>query len=256
MIRTLVAVQVVVLLGLAPRLALCQQGPEYVYDEFGAITHINRSEKTIYLVFTGHDFYDGGEVVVTTLGKHNIKATFFFTGDFYRNTECEDLLHTLAKEGHYLGAHSDKHLLYCSWEKRDSTLVDHKTFKRDLKNNYREMRRFGIRKKTALFYMPPYEWYNKEIAQWTKKSGLKLINFSPGTYSNADWTYPGLTSSYYSSDEIYNRIMAWEQKHTLNGFLLLIHIGADPRRTDKFYLKLDKLITELKEKKYSFSRLF
>jgi hypothetical protein len=32
----------------------------------------------------------------------------------------------------------------------------------------------------------------------------------------------------------------------------LIHIGTHPERKDKFYLLLNKLITELKQKKYKF----
>ena len=68
------------------------------------------------------------------------------------------------QEGHYLGAHSDKHLLYCTWEKRDSLLVTRETFERDVMNNYAEMERFGIMKDEALYFMPPYEWYNQQIA--------------------------------------------------------------------------------------------
>jgi hypothetical protein len=52
---------------------------------------------------------------------------------------------------------------------------------------------------------------------------------------------------YVSSDSIYNRILGYEQKdpNGLNGFILLLHIGTDPARTDKFYYKLHELINEL-----------
>jgi len=36
----------------------------------------------------------------------------------------------------------------------------------------------------------------------------------------------------------------------LNGFLLLLHIGTDPRRTDKFYKRLPGLLKWLKSKEY------
>jgi len=35
---------------------------------------------------------------------------------------------------------------------------------------------------------------------------------------------------------------------------LLVHIGTDQRRTDKYYLQLDNLITILKAKGYSFMK--
>ena len=41
----------------------------------------------------------------------------------------------------------------------------------------------------------------------------------------------------------------------LNGFILLLHIGTDPKRTDKFYAQLPNLIKWLKEKGYKFERI-
>ena len=48
--------------------------------------------------------------------------------------------------------------------------------------------------------------------------------------------------------------MDFERKdqNGLNGFILLIHIGTDSRRTDKFYHRLDRLLEELTEKGYGF----
>ena len=160
----------------------------------------------------------------------------------------------LKQDGHYLGPHSDQHLLYCDWTKRDSLLVTQKQFSDDLKSNYLKMKKFGIQKKDALFFLPPYEWYNKKVAEWTHDEGLQLINFTPGTRSNADYTYPEMTGKYVSSDKIHQSILDYETKDPkgLNGFILLVHIGTDPRRTDKYYLRLDGLITALKAKGYRF----
>lgn len=221
----------------------------------GAIIRTDKTKKRIHLVFTGGSFADGYETIKKTLDKHNIKASFFFTGDFYRNPDFAELISELKKNGHYLGAHSDKHLLYASWEKRDSTLVTKKEFVQDIKDNYAEMAKFGIEKDDAPFYLPPYEWYNREIAEWCEEIGLILINFSPGTYSNQDWSHPELGKGYYSSDFIYDKILKYEEENGMNGFILLSHIGATPKRPDKFYLRLDDLITELKQRGYQFELL-
>ena len=102
--------------------------------------------------------------------------------------------------------------------------------------------------------MPPYEWYNQKISDWTEEYGLQLINFTPGTRSNADYTLPEMGNRYINSDRIYNSIIDFEkhQKLGLNGFILLLHIGTHPERTDKFYFQLDKLIEELKTQNYTF----
>ena len=83
-----------------------------------------------------------------------------------------------------------------------------------------------------------------------------LINFTPGTYSNADYTGEEM-KNFRSSEFIYNKILEYEEKDPcgLNGFLLLMHIGAGPGRKDKFFLRLDDLLTELESRGYSFLRV-
>ena len=122
--------------------------------------------------------------------------------------------------------------------------------------NYIEMRKFGIDFKEAAYFLPPYEWFNDSIANWTKETGLQLINFTPGTLSNADYTWPEL-KNYRNSKTIYESIInfANKQPNGLNGFILLIHPGTDPRRKDKFYNYLPKLISYLQTNGYRFRRI-
>ncbi len=116
------------------------------------------------------------------------------------------------------------------------------------------MAKFGIRKKDAPYFLPPFEWYNRQVTNWTTEEGLQLVNFTPGTRSAADYTWPEMGTRYVSSETILQSILEYERKdpNGLNGFLLLLHIGTDPRREDKFYYKLDELLTHLKDKGYQF----
>lgn len=212
------------------------------------------SEKKLALVFTGDEFADGGDFIAETLQKEKIKASFFLTGRFYRNPDFEEIIRKLKKNGNYLGCHSDQHLLYCDWTKRDSLLVTKQEFEQDLHKNYEALSKFGIEKNEAKYFLPPYEWYNDSIAVWTNNMNLQLINFSAGTRSTADYTFPEL-KNYRNSQEIYDSIIKYENESGLNGFILLVHVGTDPRRTDKFYFKLPSLIKELKQKGYQFQRI-
>ncbi|WP_245539652.1 polysaccharide deacetylase family protein [Pontibacter roseus] len=208
-------------------------------------------------MFTGDEFADGGDAIREALKKHQAKASFFLTGRFYRNPAFRPLIQSLKKDGHYLGAHSDKHLLYCDWQKRDSLLVTQPQFAEDLQRNYQRMAEFGIHKKDAPYFLPPYEWYNRTVTDWTEQEGLQLVNFSPGTRSAADYTWPEMGNRYVSSETILKSILAYEAKdrNGLNGFLLLLHIGTDPRRQDKFYHRLDELLTQLEQKGYRLVRI-
>lgn len=225
--------------------------------DHGAIVRGDSTEKKIAIVFTGDEFGDGGRFISETLEKKEINASFFLTGNFYRNIEFREILNKLRDNGNYLGSHSDKHLLYCDWEKRDSLLVTKNEFDADIDNSYFEMARFGIRREKADYFLPPYEWYNDSIASWTNEYGLCLVNFTPGTRSNADYTYPEMGNQYVDSKTIYNSIISFEResKTGLNGFILLIHIGTDPRRTDKFYFLLPQMIEDLKKNEYNFVRI-
>jgi peptidoglycan/xylan/chitin deacetylase (PgdA/CDA1 family) len=208
------------------------------------------------LVFTGDEYADGGEHIHAVLHRQQIPGSFFLTGRFYRNPRFEPLIRNLVSGGHYLGAHSDQHLLYCDWERRDSLLLSRDQFTEDLENNYRAMSSYGISKEEAPYYLPPYEWYNDTISAWTSSMGLQLINYTSGTLSHADYTLPG-TPEYRNSITICNSIMKYENSEAngLNGFILLSHVGTAPQRTDKFYLHLEELIIELKSLGYQFCRI-
>ena len=226
------------------------------YDH-GGITRGDSARKQLALVFTGDEFFDGAAAISATLRQQQIPASFFFTGRFYSNPAAQPLIRQLKADGHYLGAHGDQHLLYCDWENRDSLLVTKKQFLDDLSANYARMEKAGIARKAAPWFLPAYEWHNDSIARWTSEAGLRLVNFTPGTRSNADYTYPALGKQYRTSEEIYSSILSYEAGRPggLNGFLLLLHVGTDPRRTDKFYKYLPALITALKKKGYHFSTL-
>jgi len=223
----------------------------------GAIVRTDTSKKQINLVFTGHEFSDGCQTINQVLNKYGIKASFFFTGDFYRNKKHAKIIKDLISNGHYLGAHSDKHILYASWENRDSTLLSREEFINDVRMNYDEMKKFEISAEDAKIYLPPFEWYNEQISDWCKEIGLVLVCHSSGTSSNQDWTYSELGKQYFSSQKIIDNIFSFEsnQPKGLSGFIFLMHVGTDERRTDKLYNRLDELIIDLKRRGYSFTLL-
>lgn len=226
----------------------------------GGIIRGDSTEKKIAIVFTGHEFAEGGEFIANTLQQEKINASFFFTGKFYYDKKNDELIKRLAIGKNFLGNHSLNHLLYCDWNKRDSLLVTKEQFEEDYYGLYNRLD--SIRNeadfprsliKTHTYFLPPYEWYNDSISYWCRD---KLINYTPGTLSHADYTTTK-DKNYRSSETIYNSIINYEKTHAngLNGFILLMHIGAGPDRTDKFYTYLPKLIEYLKAKGYQFQRV-
>jgi endoglucanase len=235
---------------------LCAQTKHATTMDHGGIIRGDTTQRTIHLVFTADGFGDGADTITAVLARHRAHASFFFTGNFYRMPSMRSAIRTLKREGHYLGSHSDKHLLYAPWENRDSLLVTKKEFMDDCEGSYRAMKPFGITKITSPYFLPPYEWHNDSISAWCREAGLTLVNYTPGTRSNADYTVPE-EGNYVPSDTIYAHILAYEAGHRngLNGFILLMHFGTDPHRTDKMYNRLDALMNELEKRGYRFTRV-
>ena len=237
--------------GSATAAHLTTQTDNNIYQD-GGIIRTDPSVKHIDFVFTAADKADGAERIISTLRKYNIKGGFFFTGEFFEM--YPDVVRRLVAEGHYVGSHSYGHLLYAPWGNRDSLLVTRQEFNEDIFKSYKVLREFGIT--NAPYFIPPYEHYNATISSWARQLGLQVINYTPGTLTNGDYTTPEM-KRYFSSKEILGRI--WEYERTdpngLNGHIMLIHFGTDPARTDKFYDKLPGLIRELRRKGYSFTPL-
>src|SRR3546814_4318246 len=151
---------------------------EDVTGFLGAIVRGDPSTKEIALVFTGDEFGDGLPTVIRMLKAERMHASFFLTGNFYRNADFKTYIAELRYLGHYLGSHSDKHLLYCDWANRDSLLVTRAEFERDLADSYDALAAFGVNKEQACYFLPPHECYNDKIASWTGDMGLQLVTFS------------------------------------------------------------------------------
>ncbi|HEX6132373.1 MAG TPA: polysaccharide deacetylase family protein [Longimicrobiales bacterium] len=228
---------------------------ELTYDE-GGIIRGSRDRPHIALIFTGGEFAEGAGSILDVLRERQVSASFFVTGQFIRTPEFQVHLRRIVKDGHYLGPHSDEHLLYASWADRAETLIGEARFRDDLERNLADLAQYGRTRSEMRFFIPPYEWYNRQIVDWADRMGLVLFNYTPGTRSNADYM-PDAHPRFISSLDIYESILEYETTDPdgLNGFLLLLHVGAGPGRTDKMHPLLGPLIGELKRRGYSFVRV-
>lgn len=224
--------------------------------EQGAIIRGDSTRKEISIVFTADSFADGGSFIIRALKEHQVKGGFFFTGNFYDNPRFAPVVKQLQQDGHYLGPHSQRHLLYCDWSRRDSLLVTRKEFAEDLQQNLQGIRSFQPKLSSPVCFIPPFEWYNQQIADWAKQEGTLLFNYTPGLLTPADYTTPSM-KNYRSSDFLWEQLRRKEAESGsgLNGFIILVHFGTDPARTDKFYHRLPALIRYLKGKGYRFVRI-
>ncbi|MBL8021364.1 MAG: polysaccharide deacetylase family protein [Leptospirales bacterium] len=228
----------------------------------GAIVRGPTSKKKVALIFAGHHYAEGMQPLLAELARRNAKGSFFLTGDFLRNPHFKPLVVKAIREGHYVGPHSDKHLLCCREVDR-RTLLSKSVFQADLRANLHEIQKLVAEERKGQgsnyvagtrFYLPAFEVHNEETTSWSRELHLQTINYTPGTFSHADYTEDG--RGFVSSQVILRSILQMERRPGgLNGFFLLLHTGAGPRRTDKMHARFGELLAELAYRGYSFVRI-
>lgn len=222
---------------------------------YGGIARGDVSKKKLSLVFTGGWHSEGADYILKVLREKNVKGGMFVTGNYLRNSANYNNIVTMINEGHYLGAHSNNHPhLVKSFS--GPTLISKSAYFADLDKNFVELAKFGIAKDNAEYFIPPSETYNTTIAKWTEEYGLILFKHTDGTRTNGDYTDPSMRG-YLSSQRILSHIWSTERNdpNGLNGHMMLIHLGVGPKRTDKFYYHMPKLIDDLRAKGYELVRV-
>ena len=225
------------------------------YDR-GGINRFNPDNKQITIIFTGHQYADGYKKIRSTLNRHKVKASFFFSGDFMRKAGNARKIKKLKDDGHYIGPATNHYEQLADWNGVPSANMRKTSFLNDLKENYAALKKLGISKQQAPFFNPPFELYNDSISKWCKDAGIYLVRSTPGTYSNLDYTFPEMRENYYSTKEIMDRIMQVERSNGLNGYILQFHFGTNPGRKDKLYNSLSTIIGSLKNAGYQFTDLY
>jgi peptidoglycan/xylan/chitin deacetylase (PgdA/CDA1 family) len=222
-----------------------------VKDSQGATVRVNPDEKKVYFIFSADTRFNGGPHILKTLKKAGVKGSFFLTGNCLRMEEHKELIENIIADGHYVGGHSDNHLLYAPWEARDSSLVTRDSLIRDLQLNMAELEKFGIGHDKARWFLPPYEYYNSDHVKWLENSGIKVMNLTPGTATAADYTTADMPN-YRSSQTLINTLLEFEKNVGLNGAIILIHPGVESGRPDPLYHRLPEIIKTLKKRGYTF----
>jgi peptidoglycan/xylan/chitin deacetylase (PgdA/CDA1 family) len=129
----------------------------------GGVVRGSRAQRQLAVVFTGHEFAEGGGAILDAFARRKAAASLFLTGDFLRQPEFAPLIRRMLAEGHYVGPHSDRHRLYCDWTPDRRTLVSRTEFEADLDGNFRELERFGVPRAWVGLFLPAYEHFDREI---------------------------------------------------------------------------------------------
>ncbi|MBO5267513.1 MAG: polysaccharide deacetylase family protein [Muribaculaceae bacterium] len=225
-----------------------------VFDRTGTMVRHDTLRPVIWLIFSADSTFEGGPAALDALDERGLKANFFFTGNFLRDSVNSPIIHRVVDGGHYVSGHSNGHILYADWSDR-KVLVDPDSTLKDMRANMAELRRYGVNTDSVTWLVPPYEWIAEEQVKTLADSmGIIAINPTPGIQTFRDYTTPQ-DKAYRDSEWLLNQLYEFEREHTLNGAFLIIHLGTDSARHDKFHRYLPSIIDSLTTLGYSFERL-
>lgn len=251
LINTLAAVVIL----LATAAFACSSAADDHFDRHGAMVRHNASQPVIYPVFSADSLCEGLPFILQTLEERGLRASFFFTGNFLRDSVHHPVIQRVIAGGHYVGGHSDRHLQLAEWDDERTARVTIDSMLRDVDRNLQLLAAdWGIPEDSCRWFLPPFEWINAEQAAALHRRGLRVINPTPGIQIYRDYTVPGM-AEYHSSDSIIAQLFEYERTNTLNGVILIVHPGTQALRTDKLYRRLPQIIDSLSAMGYRFSRL-
>lgn len=185
------------------------------------IYSVKTDEKMIAISFDAAWGAEDFNKIMEILDKHNVKTTFFMTGDWVENyPEC---VKTLVEKGHDLGNHSATHPDMTTLSKeaqREQILRVH--------NAVKELTGYEME-----LFRPPYGAYNNEVIRTCYENG----------YYPIQWDVDSLDWKDYEPARIISNVC--NHKSLDNGSIILCHNGAKYTAD-----ALDEMLTNLKKQGY------
>lgn len=210
------------------------------------------AHRDIWLIFTADSTFEGGTHVMDCLEQRNIKASFFYTGNFLRRPSNLPIVRRSIANGHYVGTHGDGHVLLAAWDRDRTPLASPDSALRDMQHGLALLAPLGIDTAQARTVVPPYEWAAACHTRAMHRAGLTPVCPTPGIETYRDYTTPDLPE-YMTAQQLYDQLFDREATHGLDGAFILIHAGTDDARPDKLYNRLGDILDRLTALGYTFN---
>ena len=163
---------------------------------------VDTPNKQVALSFDAAWGNEQTRTLLDILKKHNVKATFFMTGEWVEKYP-EDVK-MIVEEGHDIGNHSENHLNMSQLTKEEmeaEIMTVH--------NRVKELT--GVE---MTLFRPPYGDYNDDVVKTANKCGYYCIQWS---VDSLDWKD-------YGTEDMIKRVC--NHKNMANGAIVLMHNGG------------------------------
>jgi peptidoglycan/xylan/chitin deacetylase (PgdA/CDA1 family) len=206
----------------------------------------------IVLSFDAGSSSRGTAEILDVLKAHDVRTTVFLTGEFISREP--QLVRRIVAEGHEVGNHtwSHPHLTTFARNRNQTTLprVTREFFLDELRRTEEAYGRV-TGKRMAPYWRAPFGEENSEIRGWAEEAGYLHVGWTRGRRSNLDaldWVSDPDSPIYYDPDALTRRLMKFGETNgtTLNGGIVLMHLGSDREAAHRLDRALPELIAGLR----------
>jgi peptidoglycan/xylan/chitin deacetylase (PgdA/CDA1 family) len=210
-------------------------------------------ETKIVLSFDAGSTDKGANEILDILREHEIRTTVFVTGDFIRR--YPDVVRRIVSDGHEVGNHTATHPRFTTYAKnRKQTTLPHVT--RELVHRQLEEAEKLFLETTGVpmskYWRAPYGEHNVEIRGWAAELGYVHVGWTSGPKVNLDsldWVTNPRSPRYLSGRNVADRLIRFAlTEESLNGGIILMHLGTDRPEDQRVAKSLPRLIDELRKK--------
>lgn len=199
--------------------------------------------------------------ILTTLRRYRIRTTIFLTGEFIRR--YPGVVREIVADGHEIGNHTFSHprLTTFATNRRQLTLssLSKEAFQSELRRTadaFRDVTGGEMSK----FWRAPFGEENSEIRGWAAELGYLHVGWTRGRRYNLDsldWVVDQRSPIYHPPERLARRLLDFDTANgtTLNGGIILMHLGSDRREDQSLARALPIMIEELRERGFRFVKV-
>ena len=216
----------------------------------------NIDRKKLAITFDAGSDDSNTREILKILNHHQLNCTLFLTGKFMEANP--ELVKDMIEAGHEIANHTFDHPHLTTYEQD----FQHQS----LPHISRDFLHQQLKKTDSVYFSisgehlkpywrAPFGEYNNQILTWAAETGYLHIHWT-GSFDTHDWVTDESSQLYRSPEEIFEDIMAIENKHPagLNGVIVLMHLASN-RDENHVYEILPKLIEAIRTKGYALGNI-
>lgn len=204
-------------------------GGNNIAEDYGALYIGKEGDKTVYLTFDAGYSNESVEKILDTLAEHEIKGAFFILPGIIKNSP--ETVKRMIDDGHLICNHTASH-------GDVSKITNIEAFKEeltDLENVYKE----ATGQEMTKYFRPPEGAFSVNTLEFCRELGYTPVFWS---FAYADWDNSKQADTEKAKAKILNSVH--------DGMVMLLHPTSQTNAEI-----LDDVITELKNRGYSFGSL-